>query len=190
MFWRRDFLDERRRHRGAGRRAGRGRRLDQADPRRRPQGAAGHPPLPAAAGRAPVARRLAPPDALGAPAPLLLPGGLCAGGRRRRLLPLTGAAVACRLGRPSRSPRSLAWSLLGMAPSWLLARRYDWPVSRASSVLMVVRDLLLFPLWVAGWTGNTFVWRGNAMDIKTPRQRLRCDGLSSGGGPRAWYVRP
>jgi hypothetical protein len=33
--------------------------------------------------------------------------------------------------------------------------------------MMVVRDLSLPILWVAGWTGNTFVWRGNAMDMKT-----------------------
>jgi hypothetical protein len=28
-----------------------------------------------------------------------------------------------------------------------------------------VRDLTLPALWVAGWTGNTFVWRGNAMNM-------------------------
>jgi hypothetical protein len=33
--------------------------------------------------------------------------------------------------------------------------------------MMLVRDLSLPALWIAGWTGNTFVWRGNAMDMKT-----------------------
>ena len=37
----------------------------------------------------------------------------------------------------------------------------------------IVRDALLVPLWIAGWTGNTFVWRGNAMDIKTEGAPLR-----------------
>ena len=50
---------------------------------------------------------------------------------------------------------------------------------------MILRDLLLFPLWVVGWTGNKFVWRGNAMDIKdegTPLRRLcrPLGGLSHG----------
>ncbi len=33
--------------------------------------------------------------------------------------------------------------------------------------MMFLRDLALPALWIAGWTGNTFVWRGNAMDMKT-----------------------
>ena len=73
----------------------------------------------------------------------------------------------------------IGW-FIGLAVAWygaeaLLARRYDWPVSPRILGLMIVRDLLLFPLWVVGWTGNKFVWRGNAMDIKdegTPLRRL------------------
>ncbi len=67
---------------------------------------------------------------------------------------------------------------IGLLVAWygaelLLARRYDWPVSPRILGLIVVRDLLLFPLWIVGWTGNTFVWRGNAMDIKTEVTPLR-----------------
>ena len=30
---------------------------------------------------------------------------------------------------------------------------------------LVARDLLLPALWLAGWSGNRFEWRGNAMDL-------------------------
>ena len=29
----------------------------------------------------------------------------------------------------------------------------------------IVRDVLLPVLWSAGWTGDNFVWRGNAMSV-------------------------
>jgi hypothetical protein len=54
----------------------------------------------------------------------------------------------------------------------LLAQRMGWPISPRIAVLMLVRDLALPALWVAGWTGNTFVWRGNAMDIKIAGERI------------------
>jgi ceramide glucosyltransferase len=88
--------------------------------------------------------------------------------------PLLGAAVLVAMGA-----LPIGW-LVGLAIAWYaaemaLARRYDWPMSTRILALMILRDLLLFPLWVVGWTGNTFVWRGNAMDIKneeTPLRRL------------------
>ncbi len=88
--------------------------------------------------------------------------------------PLLGAAVLVAMGA-----LPIGW-FIGLLIAWygaelLLARRYDWPVSPRILGLIIVRDLLLFPLWIMGWTGNTFVWRGNAMDIKnegTPVRRL------------------
>lgn len=88
--------------------------------------------------------------------------------------PLTGAAALVAMGALP------IVGFIGLAIAWygaelLLARRYDWPASPRIAGLMIVRDLLLFPLWIVGWTGNTFVWRGNAMDIKdegTPLRRL------------------
>ncbi len=88
--------------------------------------------------------------------------------------PLLGTAALVAMGA-----LSIGW-FIGLGVAWYgaelaLARRYDWPVSPRILALMIVRDLLLFPLWIVGWTGNTFVWRGNAMDIKnegTPLRRL------------------
>lgn len=87
-------------------------------------------------------------------------------------LPLLGMAVLVAMGTVG-----IGW-FLGLVIAWygaelVLARRYDWPASPRIAALLVVRDLMLLPLWIVGWTGNTFVWRGNAMDIKTEGTPLR-----------------
>lgn len=80
-------------------------------------------------------------------------------------LPLVAAAILVALGPPT-----WPW-LVGLFAAWygaelLLAARMKWPVSLRLTLCMLIRDLALPALWVAGWTGNTFVWRGNAMNIK------------------------
>lgn len=46
-----------------------------------------------------------------------------------------------------------------------LAYAARWPLSALSPVAWILRDLLLIPLWIAGWFGNDIVWRGNQMDM-------------------------
>ncbi len=91
------------------------------------------------------------------------------------LLPLAGTATLAAMGAIPVA------GLVGLVVAWygaemLLAKRFGWPLSPRIVAFMLVRDVLLLPLWVAGWTGNRFVWRGNAMDIKTaeatPLRRL------------------
>jgi ceramide glucosyltransferase len=91
------------------------------------------------------------------------------------LLPLTASGVLVAMGiLPGVwfSGLLLAWYGAEVA----LARRYGWPVSPRITLLMVVRDLLLWPIWLLGWTGTRFIWRGSAMDIKAadaaPHRRL------------------
>jgi len=85
-------------------------------------------------------------------------------------LPLAAAAVLIAFGPPT-------WpAFVALFASWygaelLLAARMGWPISARIAALLPVRDLTLPALWVAGWTGNTFVWRGNAMDLKTMESR-------------------
>jgi ceramide glucosyltransferase len=50
------------------------------------------------------------------------------------------------------------------AEMWL-ARVAGWPRSLAYPLHAVTRDLLLPALWIVGWLGSTFVWRGNAMSV-------------------------
>jgi ceramide glucosyltransferase len=80
-------------------------------------------------------------------------------------LPLTAAALLIWMGPPT-------WpGLVALFGGWygaelLLAWRMKWPISPRMAALFVLRDLALPALWVAGWTGNTFTWRGNSMDMK------------------------
>jgi ceramide glucosyltransferase len=55
----------------------------------------------------------------------------------------------------------------------LLARAAGWPVSRSYPIYAATRDLMLPILWVCGWLGSDFVWRGNAMSSATPGEAHR-----------------
>ncbi len=81
------------------------------------------------------------------------------------LLPLAAAAALTLAGSLP------VLGFLALFVAWygaelLLARRYGWPASLRIAALMVVRDAMLPWLWVMGWTGTSFVWRGSAMDTK------------------------
>jgi ceramide glucosyltransferase len=65
--------------------------------------------------------------------------------------------------------------MAGFAVIWygaeaLLAYAAGWPLSPRSPVVWMIRDLLLPPLWIAGWFGNGFVWRGNEMRLGESRE--------------------
>ena len=46
-----------------------------------------------------------------------------------------------------------------------LAYAARWPLTLLSPFAWLLRDVLLIPLWIAGWFGNDIVWRGNQMDM-------------------------
>jgi len=81
-------------------------------------------------------------------------------------LPLAMAATLIVLAPPT-WPGFVMLFITWYAAELLLADRMRWPISPRIALMMFVRDLALPTLWIAGWTGNTFVWRGNAMDMKT-----------------------
>ncbi len=60
-----------------------------------------------------------------------------------------------------RSSRRVFW----YAIEALLALVAGWPLSWRSPLAWIARDLLLPVLWAEGWTGDNFVWRGNAMSV-------------------------
>ena len=81
-------------------------------------------------------------------------------------LPLLAAAILISMG-----PATWPW-FVGLFIAWygselVLGARMGWPISVRIAAMFFVRDLALPALWIAGWTGNTFVWRGNAMDVRT-----------------------
>ncbi|WP_045834943.1 ceramide glucosyltransferase [Hyphomicrobium sp. 99] len=47
----------------------------------------------------------------------------------------------------------------------LLARVAGWHMKWQSPIAWMLRDALLPLLWVEGWAGDTFVWRGNDMSV-------------------------
>jgi ceramide glucosyltransferase len=65
---------------------------------------------------------------------------------------------------------NVSWiaAVLTVATVWYgaeakLARVASWPLTWAYPFYALVRDLTLPALWVTGWLGSDFVWRGNAV---------------------------
>ena len=67
-----------------------------------------------------------------------------------------------------------AWASVALAALWwysaeaFLAFVAGWPLSWRSPLGWIARDFLLPMLWAKGWTGDKFVWRGNAMNVEEP----------------------
>lgn len=57
----------------------------------------------------------------------------------------------------------LAFLILWFAGEWMLAERGDWPRGPKDVAMWVLRDILAPVLWVKGWSGKSFEWRGTAM---------------------------
>lgn len=60
------------------------------------------------------------------------------------------------------------WAVPGFLVLWylpevVLAARAGWPRQVEDVAAWVLRDLMAPALWVMGWIGNSFEWRGNAM---------------------------
>ena len=88
------------------------------------------------------------------------------------LPPLTAGAIwASELGWP------ILDTILPLAVGWYaaeaaLACSAGWRFSWRSIAIWIVRDALLFPLWVAAWVGDGFEWRGNAMTVADQGQAV------------------
>ena len=59
----------------------------------------------------------------------------------------------------------LCLMLLWFGTEALLARAAGWHIGIFSPLAWILRDLLLPVLWLEGWSGNKFVWRGNDMSV-------------------------
>jgi ceramide glucosyltransferase len=76
--------------------------------------------------------------------------------------PLAAAAyVVAALGLPLGSVVALAAIWYGAEAA--LARAAGWHLSLKSPAAWMLRDALLPLLWIGGWLGRGFVWRGNEM---------------------------
>ena len=66
------------------------------------------------------------------------------------------------------------WALPGFLVLWylpeaVLAARGGWPRQVEDVAAWIARDALNPVLWVKGWRGNSFEWRGNAMSSEAPK---------------------
>jgi ceramide glucosyltransferase len=86
--------------------------------------------------------------------------------------PLAAAAVAAPVAEldPAAAVASLAVIWFGTEAA--LARAAGWHLSLVSPAAWVVRDLALPVVWLKGWIGDGFTWRGNDMTVAeaTPQQ--------------------
>lgn len=64
-------------------------------------------------------------------------------------------------------PAALVLASLGLwyAAEAGLARAAGWHLTWASPLALLLRDLLLLPLWLGGWGTGAFEWRGNAVPV-------------------------
>ncbi|MGE4325551.1 MAG: ceramide glucosyltransferase [Pseudodonghicola sp.] len=84
------------------------------------------------------------------------------------LEPLTGPllpALALLWAAPAWLP---AFLVIWYGAEWLLARRAGWPAGGGDLAAWGLRDLMLLPLWLAGWRKRAPVWRGNAVTSSAP----------------------
>jgi ceramide glucosyltransferase len=81
------------------------------------------------------------------------------------VLPLTAAGIAAHgAGLPAGA------TVAGLAAGWygletLLVWAAGWHFTPLFPLHAATRDLLLPALWIDGWIGTDFVWRGNAMSV-------------------------
>ena len=68
-------------------------------------------------------------------------------------------------------------AVLGIVVAWYggeiaLSRIAGWHNSPRTPLILIMRDLALPALWLAGWTGNRLLWRGHAMDVGHDRRSV------------------
>lgn len=84
------------------------------------------------------------------------------------LPPMAAAAAAAPLlGLDGASAAGLL-AVLWFGTEALLAKAAGWHLRPLSPVAWLVRDLALPAVWLKGWTGDGFTWRGNDMTVAEP----------------------
>jgi ceramide glucosyltransferase len=81
------------------------------------------------------------------------------------LLPILAAVAAAPGFDIDPLSAFLALSAIWFGAEALLAWAARWHLSILSPLSWVLRDALLPVLWLEGWAGDTFVWRGNDMTV-------------------------
>jgi ceramide glucosyltransferase len=82
--------------------------------------------------------------------------------------PMIAAAVAApAMGLDAGTALALT-AALWLGTEACLARAAGWHMSLVSPAAWLMRDLALPVVWLKGWTGDGFTWRGNDMSVAEP----------------------
>lgn len=95
------------------------------------------------------------------------------------LLPVLGlawAAWALGGGVPLAGLAGVAGLAVWLGGEAALCRAAGWHWSWRMPLALLVRDILLVPMWAGAWVTSSIVWRGNAMEIGTKATQLRPEG--------------
>ena len=74
-----------------------------------------------------------------------------------------GAAVGLAIGGVMPAVGAVGVAAFWYGTELILMRAVGWPTSWSMPAALVIRDLLLQPVWIAGLFGNRFEWRGKSM---------------------------
>jgi ceramide glucosyltransferase len=93
------------------------------------------------------------------------------------VLPLAAAGYAAH-----GAGLSVAGTVAALAAAWYgletaLVWAVRWHLTPIYPLVAMLRDLLLPGLWIDGWIGTDFVWRGNAMSVAT--DSIATDGIAA-----------
>ena len=84
---------------------------------------------------------------------------------------LTAAAAAASLDWPVAASLA-AYLAVWYAAELVFTAACRWPIGWQTPFALVLRDILMPAIWVGAFTGRSFVWKGNAMQMEERRRRV------------------
>lgn len=69
-------------------------------------------------------------------------------------------------------PAAALWLAVWYGAEANLARAARWPLHWTTPWAFLVRDMAIPAVWIAGWTGRSFSWRGANLSTDSPGQRV------------------
>jgi ceramide glucosyltransferase len=94
------------------------------------------------------------------------------------LLPMIAAGIWAAAADVSIAGTLATFAFIWYGAEMMLARRAGWYHSLLYPVHGILRDLMLPMLWVGGWLGTDFVWRGNQMTIADSDEAMASAGVT------------
>lgn len=86
------------------------------------------------------------------------------------VLPIASAVLAAPLLEIDGISAAALLAAVWFGTEAVLARGAGWHLSALSPLAWLARDLVLPVVWLKGWTGDGFTWRGNDMTVAEPEQ--------------------